>query len=294
VQIGIPAVVPLIGVMKESSYKLRRDAIIALSTINDARIEKVLVRALKDAAPEVRIAAIDALRVSIGKQAMEPITLALQDENSEVRMAAVDALKKIGDERAAASIIAMLKNIKQKERNTGEQIAAMETLGSFGGEPVLEILAEMLKSDIPVVQDAAADILDDLGWTPDTEEHHADYCVIRSQWQQCVAIGAEAVKPLIGMIGRNNSAIEALGQIGDARATKPILQKLESGDWETRKTAALALLLIAKKNPDAAIVDNALIKKIKTAHRDSKESWSDDCNTYSNHTDTGIGLNVKL
>lgn len=264
VQIGVPAVEPLIGVLKDSSYRKRRDAVKALGMIHDERVEKVLIGALKD---------VDA----------------------EVRVAAVDALRGIGGEQTTAPVIAILKEIKQKEGAANEQIAAMKTLGVFGGEPAMEILAEMLESDIQAVRETAADTLDDLGWQPDTEERHAYYCIARSEWEQCAAIGAPAVEPLIKMpmACTNRTVIEVLGKIGDTRAVKPIQYRLESDNWEMRKTAALALLSIAEKNPDATVLNNALLKKIKTAHSDKMETWSDACTTYSKHIDTGIGLSAK-
>lgn len=264
VQIGVPAVEPLIGVLnKDSSYRKRRDAVKALGAINDARVEKVLIGALKDV-------------------------------DTEVRVAAVDALGEIGDKRAVEPIIAMLKNPNRKYPD-GVWTAAMKTLGVCGGEPAVGLLMEALKYDAMIVRKAAADALDGLGWKPDTEEHHAYYCIAKSEWEQCAAIGAPAAEPLLELprAAMCNAAIEALGQIGDARAVKLILGRMESDEWKTRKTAALALLSIAEKNPDVTIVNSAIMKKIRTAHQDRVESWSDNCGDTSMHVDTGIGLSRK-
>ncbi|MHA1169557.1 MAG: HEAT repeat domain-containing protein, partial [Candidatus Hodarchaeales archaeon] len=55
-----------------------------------------------------------------------------------------------------------------------------------------------------------------------------------------------AVKPLVkrledGDWAVSEAAARALGKLGDKRAVKPLVKRLEDGDWAVRSTAALAL-----------------------------------------------------
>jgi HEAT repeat protein len=104
VQIGEPAVEPLITYLQDASWDVRSSAADALGEIGDGRAIEPLIDCLHDTDSRVRRRAADALG-RIGKQAVEPLIACLRDTDSRVRGSAADVLSKIGDQRAIEPLI---------------------------------------------------------------------------------------------------------------------------------------------------------------------------------------------
>ena len=67
---------------------------------------------------------------------------------------------------------------------------------------------------------------------------------------------ARAVEPLIAMLTENpyeSNVMRALGDIGDARAVEPLVAMLKYEDWSVRKAAAEALEKIGDPQAVAAL-----------------------------------------
>ena len=68
-----------------------------------------------------------------------------------------------------------------------------------------------------------------LGWVPESDEQKATYLIGVEDWQSLFELGEPAVEPLIKALCTDSetsvcsSAAEALGEIGDARAVKPLI-----------------------------------------------------------------------
>ncbi|MCD6215119.1 MAG: HEAT repeat domain-containing protein, partial [Candidatus Desulfofervidus sp.] len=130
VNIGEPAVEPLIQALKDEYSDVREEAARALGRIGDKRAVEPLINALKDEDSDVRMEAAEALdqmgwkpgyvtekayylvakkewdeAVKLGEPAVEPLINALKDEASSVRWGAAGALGEIGDERAVEPLI---------------------------------------------------------------------------------------------------------------------------------------------------------------------------------------------
>jgi HEAT repeat protein len=91
VEIGTPAVEPLIAVLVHSDWEVRRSAAEALGKISDPRAVEPLIAALKDRKEDVCKIAGKAL-VEIGTPAVEPLITALEDNDKDVRKAVARAL----------------------------------------------------------------------------------------------------------------------------------------------------------------------------------------------------------
>ena len=100
VEIGEPAVEPLIAVLKDSDENVRNLAIVSLGDIGDARAVEPLIAVLKDSDANVRNLAIVSLGDIGDARAVEPLIHALKDSNKKVRSFAAKTLKKIGGEKA--------------------------------------------------------------------------------------------------------------------------------------------------------------------------------------------------
>ncbi|NQT71853.1 MAG: HEAT repeat domain-containing protein [Chloroflexi bacterium] len=103
------------------------------------------------------------------------------------------------------------------------------------------------KKDASVSQ-AAAEALGTLDWKPDRDEIGALYWIKKRRWDKCVEIGELAVTHLIVTLKDEESneevrrgAVEALEQIGDRRAVKPLITVLVDENKYVRIGAAKAL-----------------------------------------------------
>jgi len=231
------AVEPLIGMLSDDHLWVRTGAVEALGEFGDKQAVEPLIRALGDEAQEVRKSAAEALG-KIGKPAVEPLIVALGDEDERVRESAAEALGEIGDERAVEPLIKALRDEDESVREF-----AVGALGKIGDERAVEPLIEAL-GDKENRKDAAG-ALDKLGWVPETDGQRAAYLIAGKDWESLVELGGGAVEHLIGALSEGwrvrKDAVEALGNIGDARAVEPLIKALGDRNKEICLHAAWAL-----------------------------------------------------
>lgn len=121
----------------------------------------------------------------------------------------------------------------------------------------IEGLIKALKDKDEDVRWEAADALDKLHWRPSDDSEKTLYLLAKQEWDALVELGQLAVEPLIQAlededelnIGKN--AIEALGEIGDARAVEPLTQLLHENSSfvsakSVRDTVEVALARISR------------------------------------------------
>jgi len=124
VEIGKPAVEPLLQVLRDESDYAKCYAALALSRIRDSRAVGPLIQALKDKKVVVRTAAAEALGEIGYKMAVEPLLQLLKnDKNEFVRNGTIKALGEIRDSRAVESLLKIL----------------FSSNGELGGEALLKI-----------------------------------------------------------------------------------------------------------------------------------------------------------
>jgi HEAT repeat protein len=181
------------GLVKALGYKedveIRRKAAIALGELKDT-------------------AAVDALLSML--------------EDSNIRCDAAEALGNIGDPRATEPMIAMLNRSDQPMRK-----AVINALGLLGDPRAIEALTAALDDKEQRIRDTAASALGRLGWQPTKDTHGAVYWIFVGKFDKCIEIGAPACEPLLAYLkvegGLYKAAIDALGQLGDARAVEPLI-----------------------------------------------------------------------
>lgn len=100
VDIGEPAVEPLIGILQDKNEDsfLQAKAIAVLAGIKDERAIQPMIQALKEK-PELQ-ADLGYHLGLMGKPAVKPLIQLLDDEDPEVRVRAAEALSRLGDDRA--------------------------------------------------------------------------------------------------------------------------------------------------------------------------------------------------
>lgn len=163
VEIGDPAVEPLIAALKNERDKVRQSAAKALGRIGDPR-------------------------------AVEPLIAALQDDHGHVRELSARALGSIGDPRAVEALIAVL----QGKDYEYVREAAAEALGKIGDARAIEPLLAALQ--VWGLSETAAVALERLGWQPGRDEMAARYWLAKQDWEQCAALGTMAMHLCLALL----------------------------------------------------------------------------------------------
>ena len=263
IDLGMPAIPSLIGVLKNENCTLRQAAAESLD-----RIGWIPDRGESGATYWVAKRNWD-LCVAIGAPAVLPVIEALKNDSSSIRWDAAEALGRIGDARAVPS----LKNAL-KDENSSVRRAVIEALGKIGAPAVLPLIDALENGDddarwtaakvlgkiggtqaVPALINAlrkssvcraAAKALDNIGWSPDGGEVSAIYWIAKKKLDHCVRIGTPAVLPLVDALRNDDddvrcAAAEALGKLADVRAVPPLVQVLKDEASNVRRASAEAL-----------------------------------------------------
>lgn len=266
------AVEPLITLLSKSAYEEKiTAAAAALSKIGAPAVVHLILfieRAEVEMAKHMRFsewrlikhkqdAAVWALSQIKDPRAVNPLLDALTHHHYLVRESAARALGEIRDARAVDSLIIAL-----KDKGLGVKRAAAEALGKIGDVRAIDPLIAALRDEDTYKQAARA--LDQLGWLPSQDENAAWYWIAKGRWDECISVGAAAVKPLITALmhfGEEDRAVRALVKIGKPAvallvaalsqgANENIVKVLDQIGWEPGQDESAAWYWASKKKWD--------------------------------------------
>jgi HEAT repeat protein len=260
------------GLIKALEYhkdmgRTASDAAEALGRIGDPRAVEPLLGAiqLQVTHMSIRMAGARALGLLGDVRAVEPLITLLASPTRSVSPV-VEALGRLGDARAVGPLLKLLReyavsagNRKAEQREATDAIvqigppaipvlvaalanhkenrplreAAATVLGQMGDPRAVEPLIAALMDQ--AVSRAVVKALDDLAWRPDRGTPGAAYWAAKGQWDECVEIGAPAVRPLTAALkckdaNVREAAAEALGRLA----------------WRPTRTAAGAAYWVAE------------------------------------------------
>jgi len=202
------AVELLIEALKDESSWIKIKAAKVLGKRGDYLAIEMLIKGLKDEDEEIRQLAIEALReIDTGEEnVIDPLILVLGDENWMMRIEAISSLEKIGDRKAVELLIETLEDEFYQVRNK-----AAKALGEIGDERAVPHLIKLLKEvDWRIIGERDWKIHNDL-------QNSARESLSYSQ------NGKEVKETLKDIKDKEVSLlIEALGEIGDERAMRPL------------------------------------------------------------------------
>lgn len=135
------AIQPLIEALADFDKSVRRQAMLALSTIGKAAIEP-LAEAMKEPKWETRYRAAEALGKIADEKAVQPLIQGLRDNRDHVRYMAAKGLYYLRNSDAVEPLIILL-----KDENSYVRLMAVHALGVLGGENVKAALKEALGSE---------------------------------------------------------------------------------------------------------------------------------------------------
>jgi HEAT repeat protein len=166
-EMGYLAVEPLFKALGDVDDSVRRDGVITLGNIGDARAVEPLIKVLEDIKYlKINTATIGQVGVrrhaanALGKigdtRAIEPLSQAIEDDDWQIRCNVAKALGEISDVRAVEHLIGALRDDNRYVRKS-----AAEALGKIGNERAVEPLIGVLEDEY--VHDAAKEALKKLG-----------------------------------------------------------------------------------------------------------------------------------
>lgn len=211
---GIEAVLPLLGMLTDPSWAVRRQVVAGLASLGDAALEPLcdLLRNKRDS--ETRIAAVvDALVGSIG-DAEHAVAKLARDPNPAV---VADVAQILGRRRSARGVATLVSLLEHEDDNVA--VAAIEALGRVGGRAAVDALVAAVQSKNFFRVYPAIDVLGRSG-------------------------DPRAVAPLAALLDDPQFALEAcraLGRTGERAAVAPLANLLASASDANVRVAAVSL-----------------------------------------------------
>jgi HEAT repeat protein len=211
-----------------------------IEAMKNAQDIQGLIRHLDHGKPDVQRRAADALG-SLGEIACEPLLRPLVYPQVNVRIGAIEALGAIGSPRSVEPLIHTLITDKSHEVRWVAAVA----LGEIGDKRAIPPLLASLKDDNRYVRYGAVRALEQLGWSPETDEERAYYSLALQDWDAVKKLGKSATSPLIDMLKVHHPAmrariVEILGSIGGAVAERTCEQVLRDPDENVRWSGVLS------------------------------------------------------
>ncbi|MFQ5569504.1 MAG: HEAT repeat domain-containing protein [Rhodothermales bacterium] len=324
----VRAVAPLLEMLKEDTLSMRRTTTEALDQlgwqpdrgkagvrywITKGHLDQCvafgppaiegLIDALEDTRPEVKKAAAEAL-LQIGDSSLGPLVERLNNERPSVRRIAAETLGRHGDARAVTPLIQALTDEDHTVRKAAA--LALEQMASSAVEPLIDAL-RCIKGDLG---NAAAQLLDRLGWQPGGDETEAYYWIAKGEIKPCIALGQLALEPLNAALEHDRwqlrrSVVHALEEIDDPRVVSLLIRALADKKWEVRRDAAHSLVARYQYGGLDETDKRRLLNLRATITREHEDAapgpvWSRFGNCAfleghrKHHRDTGIGVDFPL
>lgn len=275
------AIAALAATLGDEDGRVRKDAVWALGEIAHPQGVEPLIAALEDRESDVEQAAAWGLGKLGDGRAIEPLVAALGRWKEEMHPAIFTALVEIGtagEGQQRTTVVEHLTSLLAAQTVPLRTLAAgaldqmtwhpgsdttsaryWMVKGDWGqcvaiGFPAADPLIEALCDEDMQRRQAAFMALVQLGRAavaPLTAALAADHPARQAAYWVLVKIGTPAVDLLIDALGHEQpdirqTAVKALGQIGDVRTVKELAAALEDEHWTVREAAAAALARIGE------------------------------------------------
>ena len=261
---GGQSFVPLIRALRHRSWGVRADAARLLGRLRDDRALRPLIGALDDEESEVQVAAAEALGELGNPVASVPLIGALRSPLCRRKQAAIAALRKLRSPLAVEPLIEVVaaKTVDGRMSDTDRQdrVLAAHALGELGFLAVTPLMVALKQAE-PEVKPYIVQALGLVGGPEAEQAVETLTAALKDEERGGIArpaaakalgqLGdARAVKPLLAALKDNKwswssrlreTAAEALGKLGDARAVEPLIAALKDKELSVRLAAAGAL-----------------------------------------------------
>ncbi|GAB4449831.1 MAG: hypothetical protein OHK0015_55130 [Chloroflexi bacterium OHK40] len=247
------AVPQLLAALRRTETAVRRECALLLGRLKAPLVSRSLASLLaSDPVADVRAAAATALGTCGDPSATAPLIAVLLDNHARVRAAAAAALGTIGDTTALGPLIDTLTHDMLPVAG-----ATARALARFG-DPALQPLIALLRADTATAARAALALgyLGDPRALPALTDllDEASEPLAPALHDALRALGDPALSALVSALSAPSKAMrrgaaEALGAIGDQRATPHLIHSLSDADEAVANAATVALVALG---PDVA------------------------------------------
>lgn len=278
VEIGKPAVQPLILALNDDKSNVREAAVETLGRIEDPVSVEPLIQRLQDEDIGIRINIGNAL-AKIGKPAVPALVRMLTDAKTDVRKTAAEILGRIKDAESVEPLVRLL-----KDDEFGVRFAAEYSLREFR-ELAIPPLLRALTSENSTLRKGAASVL---GHTRDSKATIPLCHMLKSQdkGERISALEAlekiadrAAVEYIVPLLKDKNNdirrlSVSALGKIGDIGTLMPLVSVLKK-DKDTRQHVwkAIADILGTDITKDSKEIAESTVREVMALLADDY-AWS--------------------
>lgn len=229
------AVKPLLKILEEDeSPKVKREALLSLSGLGDARAFPYYINALKDEDPVIRKTAVKAAALSGDLRSLQLLTEALTDESLPVRQEAAAFLSRQG-KQGVDHILPLLSH-----ENPSVRWNVIKLLGESKDPRVFEPLIEALEDEELSIRRRA---MESLLILKDPRAIDPILNILKSGGEEC-----------------RRYAAELLGKWGDPGLFEPLAEAVMTGPRRTAASAAEALCRLGDEQA-VKILHNALLQE---------------------------------
>lgn len=240
----------IIEVISKGDHFVIENAAKLLSHYRRGEFKQDAITMLKHENPAIREAGVIVLQSWQDSAYIFEVLPLLKDSSSSVRMTAAKSLDQMGWTAVTEEEIALQCVAMQDWRRCRDLKPAV----------LFAPLLEAVKDEDADVRAAASDMLLELDWKPKNPEQQAQLCVMKRDWEGCAKLGPVAVPALIRELNSTDldtrlAIIDALGQIGDDRATPALGKLIKDEDQEVRYAVVTNLGLLHSKNTIEKLIE---------------------------------------
>ena len=236
---GTTAVEPLIAELDDPHSPNRRDVILSLGQIGDARALRPLLAAVSDPDPNIRVAAVDALSGVDDPHVVAGLINALKDPSKYVRAVAAAALGKAGDATAVEPLLAVV-----ADEDWAVRKAAGDALARLRDKRAVEPMVGLLNDPDQDVREAAVHALGEI------RDRSAVKSLVRALVDPQLSVRNLAAGALRKIDSKWEELEEALGAIPRLRVA------LQSNDYWVRQAASEVMAKLDKSHVPAQQLDD--------------------------------------
>ena len=253
---GESALLQLLG---DPHKSIRQIALEGLSNINNPDHVGAICKLIRDADLSVQNKAIETVVRMKAPHTVPHLLELLQDESEYVRRGAVEVLNAVADTSAIKDLLGVL-----RDQDWWVRVRAADALGTIGGPAVVEAVLDLMQDEDPFIRRSAVEILNT---TSDERTFDAlvnavandpDWWVRERAIDALAQLGdARAVPVLLPLLSQDAEvarvAIRALATIGDPSAIYPLISLLQSSDRGVIKEALQALSALTQEGQAADV-----------------------------------------
>jgi HEAT repeat protein len=283
IEIGDPAVEPLIAALKDETWGVREGAVYVLGKSGDVRAIQPLIEALAWSNPGSEI--YNAL-LGFGEISLRPLLYALKNhENAAVRSGAAYLVSQFSEPLVVPALLEAVEG----DADESVCVEAVSSLGKLRDARTIEPLIAVLEDGTPVVREAAVRTLGEIGAAVGGTRigaalgkalHDSDWGTRQSAAEMLIRLHSEHQPEAEALLLNDlqNEYVEiqlgaawSMVELDDLRAFDPLVRLLKSDDAQIARMAALGLGTL--KDARAVVPLNAALnhteKDVQEAARDA-------------------------